>query len=186
MAKCDPRSALAEVLTIRRLGLDDFSDLRHVHATALLAKTAGSLSEAEVRAFVGLVYSPAYSDLLLDQNLYGGWIEGQLVGTAAWSAGPDEGATVRIGSVFVSPLFTQLGIGRQLVVHAEECATQCGFTAFSVCSTTNAVPFFTRLGYQTSSYGVKALTSGCMLPVAFMRKAVAVEARSALTYFTIN
>lgn len=161
-------SVRSETLAVAPLGLDDFSSLRYLHGTALRAHTAEVLSDAEIAAFMRLVGSTAYTELLIREEVYGGWLHGELVGTASWQASADSGATARIGSVFVR--HPRLGIGRQLLAAIEGRAQQCGFVQFAVCVTANAVPFFERQGYRVASRGIKTLTPDCALPVTFMKK----------------
>lgn len=161
-----------EKLEVRQIGIDDFAEVRYLHTTALSTKTADALSEAEVSAFTEFAASAAYADMLLGEQVYGGWIDGKLTGTAAWAANGDDGAMARIGSVFVRPLYGRIGIGRRLVSEVEMRAHQSGFDQFAVSATANAIPFFERLGYQIASRGVRALSPRCTLPVAFMRKSV--------------
>ena len=144
-----------------------------------MAQSLDALSDAEVAAFVGFVNSPAYSDHLIAEDVYGAFLDGQLVGTASWQANGDDGRTARISSVFVDPLFTKLGIGRQLLAEVEARAMRSGFAQFGISVTINAVPFFEKLGYHEASRGVKPMGHGCSLPVAFLRKAVPRSARPA-------
>lgn len=159
-------------ITIRRIGIDDHSDVRHVHAKSMTAKSLDALSQAEIEAFVAFVRSPAYSDALMAEDVYGAFAERQLVGTASWHVNGDDGRTARISSVFVDPLFCGLGIGRRLLAEVETRARQSGFGQFGISATINAVPFFEKLGYREASRGVKVLGQDCALPVAFLRKTV--------------
>src|ERR1700687_3441001 len=88
---------LDQRLSIAPIGLDDFSSLRHLHASLLLTQTADALSETEVASFTRLVYSPEYTTMLMQEEVYGGWIDDELVGTASWQANGDDGALARIG-----------------------------------------------------------------------------------------
>jgi GNAT superfamily N-acetyltransferase len=167
----EPHSVVTENLDVAPLGLDDFSSLRYLHTAALRAQTTQVLSDAEIAAFTRLVNSPAYAELLLQEEVYGGWLYGELVGTVSWQAGADSGATARIGSVFVR--HPRLGIGRQLLAAIEARAHQYGFSQFAAGVTANAVPFFVRHGYRVASRGVKTLSPECALPVTFLKKVVA-------------
>jgi len=169
---------LAERVAIRRVGIDDYSDVRYLHAKSLVAHTADTLSEAEVATYVALVYSAAYGDILAGADLHGAFKDGQLVGTASWQANGDDGKVARISAVFVHPLFVRLGIGRRLVGEVEARALQSGFDHFSISAIGNSVPFFEKLGYEVSSRGVKSFGPGCALPVAFLRKRVPRQARA--------
>ena len=158
------------VLALRRIGLDDHSQVRHVHARAMRAHCGDTLSEAELAACLDFMGSPAYSDHLVSKEVHGAFVDGQLVGTASWLANGDDGETARIASVFVDPMFARLGIGGRLLGEVEARAAQSGFDQLGASATLNAVPFFERHGYTEASRGVKAFGPACWLPVAFLRK----------------
>jgi GNAT superfamily N-acetyltransferase len=168
MARATQHDPGHNTLAVVPLSIDDFSSLRYLHTTALRAHTMEVLSDAEMAAFTMLVNSAAYCDLLMKEEIYGGWLHGELVGTVSWHAGPDNSSTARIGSVFVR--HPRMGFGRQLLAFVEARAHQCGFGQFSACATANAVPFFERLGYRAVSRGVRSLSADCALPVTFLKK----------------
>jgi GNAT superfamily N-acetyltransferase len=155
-------------LVLHPLAIDDFSALRHLHATALRAHSIGVLSEAEVSSFVRLVYSTAYADMLMKEEVFGAWLDSELAGTVSWQASVTNGAAARIGGIFVH--HPRHGIGRRLLKYAEARAEQCGFSRIAVAATANAVPFFRCLGYVPVSAGVRPFPLGCELPVTFLRK----------------
>jgi GNAT superfamily N-acetyltransferase len=159
---------LDEGLTLRPIAVDDFSSVRYLHATSLRAQTLDVLSDEEVAAFVRFVYSPAYSSLLMKEELYGAWHAGELIGTVSWHAAGNNGTTASIGGIFVR--HPRLGIGRRLLAEAEARAHQSGFERLSACATANAVPFFLRFGYEMVSRGVRSLSLDCVLPVSFVKK----------------
>jgi GNAT superfamily N-acetyltransferase len=161
-------SSLDERLSLRPIGVDDFSNLRYLHATSLRTQTLEVLSDEEVAAFVRLVYSPAYTTLVMKEEVYGAWVDAELIGTVSWHAAGNSGSTASIGGIFVR--HPRLGIGRRLLAEAEARAHQCGFERVSACATANAVPFFLRLGYEPVSRGVRSLSLGCVLPVTFVKK----------------
>lgn len=170
---------LAKALTIRLVGMDEHTHVRHLHTKSMENQSADSLTDAEMQAFAVFVRSPGYSDLLKEENLYGAFTEGQLIGTASWQVNGDDGQLARISSVFVDPMFLRLGIGKRLLTEVEARAFQSGFNQLSISTTLNAVPFFEKAGYQVASRGVKALGPSCLLPVAFLRKSVPRMARPA-------
>ena len=163
---------LAKALTIRLVALDEHTHVRHLHTKSMENQSTDSLTDAEIQAFTAFVRSPAYSDILKEENLYGAFTEGQLIGTASWQVNGDDGQMARISSVFVDPMFFHLGIGGRLLTEVEARAFQSGFNQLSISTTLNAVPFFEKAGYQVASRGVKALGSDCLLPVAFLRKSI--------------
>src|SRR5262245_65980695 len=86
---------------IRPLGIDDFPAVRYLHANVLRAQTAEALSEGEIGAFANLVHSPAYSDLLREENeIFSAWLGGVLPGAASWTISPGGGASAPIGLRF--------------------------------------------------------------------------------------
>jgi GNAT superfamily N-acetyltransferase len=159
-------------VVIRQIGLDDHSNVRHLHARSMRAQSGDALSDAEIAAFLAFVASPGYSDCLLAEEVHGAFVGGQLVGTAAWHVNGDDGQAARIASVFVHPLFVRLGIGGRLLAEVEGRARRSGFDQLGTSATANAVAFFRRYGYQEASRGVKAFGPDCWLPVAFLRKRV--------------
>jgi GNAT superfamily N-acetyltransferase len=170
-------TSLEERLSLRPIRIDDFSNVRYLHATSLRAQTLEVLSEEEVAAFVRLVYSPTYTTLVLKEEVYGAWLDAELVGTVSWQAAGNSGSTASIGGIFVR--HPRLGIGRRLLAEAEARAHQCGFERISACATANAVPFFLQFGYERVSRGVRSLSLGCVLPVTFVKKSL-LPPRSAL------
>jgi len=162
-----------DTIAIRRLGMDDHSHVRHLHTRAMAAQSGDALSKEERDAFVAFVRSPAYSDLLMSEEVYGAFIAGQLIGTASWHANGDDGQVARFSSVFVHPMFARHGLGRRLIAEVEARAFQSGFHQLGTSATPNAVPFFERLGYHVASRGIKTYgPPRCALPVAFLRKSL--------------
>jgi GNAT superfamily N-acetyltransferase len=167
-----PTGPLPAGIEIRQLGVDDFPAVRYLHGTVLRAQTADALTEAEIAGFARLVNSPAYSDLLREENeIFSAWLGGELLGTAAWRINADDGTQARIGFVFARhPGF---GIGSRLVAEAEARALAWGFDRVTSFTTLNAVGFFQKRGYGVVSRGVKVLSAECALPVAFLSKRLA-------------
>lgn len=166
----DPDVGLCRSLDIRPVSVDALSSVRYVHASALRSQGTAFYSAEELDAFESMVRSVRYAETVLRDTMVGGWIGHDLVGTAAWGIVDDSGRTARIGSVFVRPFFTGLGIGQRLVETAEALAVQAGYASFSVRSTLNAVPFFEQLGYTVTSHGTRPLAPQISIPVWFMRK----------------
>jgi GNAT superfamily N-acetyltransferase len=161
-------AVLDDRLLLRPVAIDDYAEIRHLHAAAMRAATVGVLSELEVAAFVRLVHSADYPAIVMKEDVFGAWLDGELVGTASWQTNAANGHTARIGSIFVR--HPRFGIGRRLVTEVEKRAHQSGFDRLAAGVTANAVPFFERLGYTIASHGVKTYAAGCSLPVTFLRK----------------
>lgn len=165
-----PFARPADQVTIRRVGMDDWASVRYVHATAFRILAGSDCEPAEVEAFAAHVRTQDYADRLQSEDLYAGWLDGELVGTAGWIPADDSGALARITSVFVRPLFTRLGIGRRLALDAEARARAAGFGRFSARAPLNAVGFFEKIGYDVTSHGVHAFATEKGMPITYMRK----------------
>src|SRR5919108_5150634 len=118
IARFGSPAGVADAAEIRPIGLDDLSDVRYIHAASFRMLAAQYYSPDYVDAFTEQVYEPAYTDGLMAalrrQQLYGAWLEGELVATAGCSSADDGGTEARLRFVFVRPLFTGLGLGRRL------------------------------------------------------------------------
>ena len=158
-------------LSMRRAGLDDYSTIRHVHASAIRALADGLLSEAEIANAVRIVYSPDYVSDLIRKSQHVAVLNGDIVGTCAWSPGDDRGVAARLSLLFVAPLFQGIGIGRRLVGALEQDARDNGFDRFAATVPVSVVPLFEAIGYATASHGVaRDVIPGATLQVAFLRK----------------
>ncbi len=152
------------------VGIDDWSAVRYVHGVAFERLASPYLEPNDIELFRARLASPEYTDDLMQENLFGAWIDTELAGTAGWRPADDHGTAARITSVFVLPVFTGLGIGSQLLADAEARAEQAGFTSYSVRATPNAVGFFDTFGYEISSHGITHIVPSQDLPITFMRK----------------
>ncbi len=173
MSECKPSPDTTQPrlpIRLRPIGIDDWAAVRYVHGVAFERLASPYLEPSEIELFKLRVASPEYVEDLMRENLSGAWVDHELAGTAGWQPASDSGATARITSIFVSPIFTRLGIGARLLVDAEARAMQAGFTSFAVRATPNAVGFFAALGYEVSSHGITHVATGHDVPVTFMRK----------------
>ena len=152
------------------IGIDDWANVRYVHSLAFERLASPYLDPNDIEIFRARLAIPDYTDELMQENLFGAWVENELAGTAGWRPADDNGVTARITSVFVLPVFAGLGIGSQLLADAEARAEQAGFKSFAVRATPNAVGFFETFGYEISSHGIRSVSPNQDLPITFMRK----------------
>lgn len=164
------QNSITDLVDIRPIGIDELSVVRDLHASSFRSLGGAIYTELEVEAFVRQVYSTAYTDRLHSVSCFGAWFDGQLTGTSSWSATGIEKSTARIADVFVSPLYSKLGLGRMLVGYAENSARDAGFTSFTLRVGYHAATLFAELGYMLTSQGVYQLADDVPLAVAFMRK----------------
>jgi GNAT superfamily N-acetyltransferase len=168
------RLAVAANSIIRPLTLDNLSDVRYLHAQCIKNLASGEFSDEDYAAAKALVYSTKYSDALgaaiNREQFFGTWIGSTLVGTAGWSVLDDAGSVARIRSIFVSPLYSRLGLAQRLLGCVEGEAADAGLKIFSVRSMANANAFFIRQGYAVTSHGVRSLFPNHQVPVTFLRK----------------
>ena len=164
-------AAAGPQLVVRRASLDEYSTIRHVQATAIRSLGDKLLDPADVHAATTAVYSAEYLAELVRKTVFVAVLNGDIVGTCAWSASDDRGSSARIGALFIKPLFQGAGVGRHLVASTERDASLKGYVRFTATVPVAIVPLFAHLGYVIASFG----TSRDVIPetavqVAFLRK----------------
>lgn len=142
-----------DLLRIRPIGLDDWSDVRYVHANAFRTIVAPRIAPETADAFMAALDDPGYTDRLGASDLTGAWLDGELVGTVGWRRVDDCAPVARIEGLFVRPLFTFMGIGSALLDHAESRAREAGCATFTATIPVIAVPFMLRFGYDIAAHG---------------------------------
>ena len=167
-----------DVIAIRRIGMDDHSSVRHLHAKAMTSQSADALSDAEVAAFVAFVRSVAYSDMLMTEDVHGAFVDGQLIGTAAWHVNGDDGQVARISSVFVHPLFARRGLGLlggAMAAGLSQGAASACVPAALESATIQAASLFAvgQAATGAISVPVAALTEGVLKAMLFTKLKVA-------------
>jgi GNAT superfamily N-acetyltransferase len=155
---------------IRGAGHAHWSDIRSLHALSFRKLTGPAIDSGQCEAFVSRMFAPDYTAALQTNDLQVAVYDGRTIGTAGWVPGDDRGTIARITSVFVSPIYSRLGVGRQLVAAAEARARAAGYALFLARAFQPSTGFFETLGYARSSQGVHALGSEEGIPVVFLRK----------------
>ncbi len=168
-------SPQGERLRIGPIGIDDWSDVRHVHRVSFEKLIGPWLEPEHADAFRERIGTPEYVDEQNLENLTGLWFDDQLAGTCGWLAGDDTGVVARLTALFVVPIFARMGFGRLLLRTVEERAAAAGFQSLMLRSTAMSLGFFEAAGYQVSSQGVATLIQGVDMPVVFMRKPLQVR-----------
>lgn len=169
-----------DLLRIRPIGIDDWSDVRYVHANAFRTIVAPHVSPDTVAAFMDALGGPGYADRLGACDLNGAWLDGELVGTAGWRRVDDSTDLARIEGLFVRPLFTFMGIGSALLALAESRARDAGCAAFTATVPPVSVPFLLRFGYDIAAHGVDLPGAPFDEPMFLMRKRVGASERAAM------
>jgi len=167
----DVNPPTAPDLVFRRMGLDDFSTVRHIHASAVRSLADRLIEPHEAEAAAKAIYSPSYVADLSAKALHVAVLNGSIVGTCAWSPSDDRGSNARIGTLFVAPLFQGQAIGSRLVTHVEDDAISNGFQRLTAIVPVSVVPMFEDLGYTVASFGTSLdVVPSVTLQVAFLRK----------------
>lgn len=143
----------AELVQLRPIGIDDWSDVRYVHETSFRTIVGPRASERAVDAFMSALGTPAYVEKLRGADLVGAWFDGQLAGTAGWRPMDSRGRVARLEGLFVQPLFAFMGIGSLLLSHAEGRARRAGYASVTAFACARSAPFFMRAGYDVYAQG---------------------------------
>lgn len=159
-----------DLLHFRPIGIDDWSNVRYVHANAYRTLVRPHTSLHGDASFEAFVDSPAYVDHLRSSNLIGAWLNGVLVGTAGWRPVDEHGRGAEIEALFVQPVFTFMGIGGALLAHVEDEARRAGCSAFTTLATAKSAPFFERFGYRQMGAADGGVFGERAMPLLLMSK----------------
>lgn len=168
----DGTDAAVDLLHLGSIGVDEWTDVRYVHASAFRVLVGPHVGHQHIEAFNRRVEQPEYAYELSCMNLTGAWLAGELAGTAGWRPAASDGRIAEIVALFVRPIFTTMGIGSRLLEHVESEARAAGFTSFVVRANEGSVPFFDVCGYDIASYGSEAVAEGPPMSIIRMRKLV--------------
>lgn len=163
-------SGIIQTLRIRPLTPDHLSDVRYIHSTAFRSQGYPHYTPEELDAFERLVRTPGYCDALLSDALLGGFLESELVATAAWRRADQNPQVGRVTALFVRPLFERIGVGTRMLFALETAATAAGCTLASVRAPLSGEAFLAVNGYELAGRGTRPLIDGMALNVAFMKK----------------
>ena len=86
---------MAAHAVVAPIGLDDWSDVRHLHWLAFQKLIGVYLEHGEAEAFKAVAASCAYSQDLRRASLIGARLDGHLAGTCGWKPADDAGASPR-------------------------------------------------------------------------------------------
>ncbi|WP_169628217.1 GNAT family N-acetyltransferase [Ferrimonas futtsuensis] len=78
----------------------------------------------------------------------------------------------RLQALYIHPGASGAGVGRRLLNHLEQRASQVGLTRLSLNASLNAHPFYTRMGYVTQGPSSQALTDEVVMQALAMEKSL--------------
>ncbi len=172
------RAPFSDSLVVRRLSVDDLSNVRYLHSLSFRSLLASELDEEDQAGFLAQIASPDYGERLLGERHLLAFCHHELVGTAGWAFSPVGTPEARLVSIFVHPLFTRLGIARHLVGAVEDDARSLGFDALTAPVPEHAARFLRRLGFSAPTHDA-ALTGSVARRSIGIRAAIAARARRA-------
>ena len=158
-------------LVLRRLAVDDLSNVRYLHAQSFRCLVASEVDDDDAMAVLAQIASPDYGDHLLAERQILAFYQHELVGTAGWSFAPVGTPEARLVSIFVHPAFTRIGIARRLVAAIEDDARGLGFESLTSPVPEHAARFLRRLGFSAPSH--EAAQAGAGLTTIAARRIVA-------------
>lgn len=173
-----PRTGITSAITLRPVQPDDFNVVRYIHATGFRSGAYSHYAPEELDAYEDMVRSPGYVDNLLSDNLIGGWLDGQLIATAAWRKANNNSDVGRITALFVRPLFERAGIGTRMLQAIEIGAATAGCRLASVRAPLSAERFFAARDYKLAGHGTRPLPNGNAINVVFMRKDLGLQRKA--------
>lgn len=177
---------IPELVKLRPIGMDHWSDVRYVHGTSFRAIIAPRASQQSVDEFMKWLATPEYVDQLAGSDLFGAWLDGQLAGTAGWRPMDSRSRVARIEGLYVQPLFAFMGLGSLLLANAEARARRAGYATITALASSVSVPFFMRAGYDVYAQGPGVSDFAGDLPVFVMRKQDAASRANTQTSDTLQ
>lgn len=139
--------SFADGLTLRRLSVDDLSNVRYLHSLSFRSLVGLDMAEEDAASMLSQIGSPDYGDRLMGERHILAFAGSELVGSAGWCFNAVGTPEARLVSVFVHPMFVLLGIGRRLVAAIEEDARNLGFDTLHAPTPEHAMGFLRRLGF---------------------------------------
>ncbi len=116
---------------------------------------AVALRERVLRKPLGLTFSPEFLALEKEQTTLGAYHDGVLVGCLLVKR--LEGEQVQVRQVAVDDAWRGKGVGRKLMVFAEQYAAELGALQIVLSARETAVPFYLKLGYEVFGEPVMAI-----------------------------
>ena len=176
-------------LVIRPASLADVAALRELQVVAMRALGASYYTPTEVEAAVRYVCVPDRT-LIEDGTYLVAELDGRLVGCGGWSlrrkayAEPADGRSdadrldpliepTRIRAMFTAPDVARRGVGRAILVAAENAARAAGFSCARLGATLSGEGFYRRSGYAEIGRETAPLPDGTAIAVVLMEKDLA-------------
>jgi ribosomal protein S18 acetylase RimI-like enzyme len=125
------------------------------------------LRDDVLRAPLGLALSPEELGVESGDLHLACYVRGQLAGCLVLT--PRGEGALKMRQVAVIPTFQNQGIGKLLVSRSERIATERGYKEMVLHARKNAVPFYTKLGYEVIGESFNEVT----IPHRAMRKNLA-------------
>jgi predicted N-acetyltransferase YhbS len=177
-------------MLIRLATTDDIPALERLIPESARALSQSYYTTEQTEAAITHVFG-VDTQLILDGTYFVVEAEGRIVGCGGWSKrrtlyGGDRMKSridplldarteaARIRAFFVSPHWARRGIASLMMKACEQAAREAGFSAIDLAATLPGEPLYRAFGYEVIERFDIALPDGLALPVALMRKHIAV------------
>ncbi len=152
-------------MEIRKARPEDTAALHAIHVASIRDLCRSHYSPAQVAAWATGLARPGYLKAMALFDFFVAEEEGAIVGLCVLDVPGAE-----LNALYVAPAAAGHGVGRCLLVHAEEIAWRREVRALKLKSTLNAVSFYERCGYRRLRRSTHRLASGLRLPCVEMTR----------------
>jgi len=141
------------MVTIREATIADTPAIARVHRSSARGLGRTHYTPEEIETWAGSITPERYLPSIEENYVVVAVEQGEIVGWGQLNAEKSE-----IVAVYVTPARAGAGIGRALLTHLEEVASNLGCRTLSLWSSLNAVRFYQRYGYQVTERSVDKLS----------------------------
>lgn len=142
-----------KMVTIREATIADTPEIARVHESSARGFGRTHYTSEEIETWVGGITPERYLHSIEEQYVVVAVEQGEIVGWGQLNAEKSE-----IVAVYVTPARAGAGVGRALLTHLEEVASNLGCRTLSLWSSLNAVRFHQRYGYRVTERSVDKLS----------------------------
>ena len=150
---------------IRRAQQEDSEGIWLVHTQAIREICKSHYTSEEIEAWAGRLRPDSYQEVVNSREFFVAEDQGRLVGFGQLCLASGE-----VEAVYVHPSAVKQSIGAQLLRTLEERAKEKGLRSLHLDASLNAVPFYTKAGFESQQKAKHQLKPGIEIARVVMTK----------------
>lgn len=157
------------MITIRRARQEDCQEIVRVHSAAVAGIRTSLYTLEEIQSWAIPKKPESYEHAIRTKEFFVAEDNGVVVGFAVLN--PENG---EVEAVYVSPEAGRRGVGFALLRELDERARTHSLSVLHLYASLNAVPFYTRAGYEAQEQSKYRLSTGVEIACVPMLKTIEV------------